>query len=369
MCNLIRIKHHCLLIVVTTISLLITFNVLARNYTLETIATGLDTPWAMTFLPNGDVLVTERSGKLRVVRDGKLLDQAVAGVPNVYFAGQGGLLDIMLDQNFANNHAAYLSFAHGERGANATRLIAAKLTATDSGYTLEDKQVLFTAQPDKRTAHHYGARIAQMSDGSLLMTVGDGYNYRERAQTLDNHFGKIVRINPDGSVPEDNPFVKLQGAMPEIYSLGHRNQQALLVADGVIYEHEHGPQGGDEVNIIKPGVNYGWPVATHGIDYTGARISPFTEYEGMQSPLVNWTPSIAPSGMTLHNGKLYVTSLAEQSVRELEIRDGGDKPDYLRDNGVVFKDLNQRLRDVVDGPDGHLYFLTDGGEIIRLIEK
>ncbi len=331
----------------------------------DTVVKGLKSPWAMAFLPNGDMLVTERSGSLKIVRNEKILGK-VADVPEVYFAGQGGLLDVMLDQDFAKNSRIYLSFSHGKRSANATRLISAKLVSTNQGYSLKDQKVLFTAQPMKRTGHHHGARIAQLNDGSLIMTVGDGYNYREQAQTLDNHFGKIIRVDSVGTPPADNPFIDQQDALPEIYSFGHRNQQGLAVDGNRIYQHEHGPKGGDEVNIIEAGTNYGWPVATFGIDYNGASISPFTSYEGMRSPTINWTPSIAPSSMALHNGFLYVTTLAEQSVRKLSITDGN-----IIDLGIVYKELNTRLRDIASAPDGHLYIMTDGsnGKIIKVTEN
>ncbi len=334
-------------------------------YQVETVAEGLNFPWAMDFLPNGDVLVTERQGKVRVIREGQVLKDDVKGVPTVYFAGQGGLLDIMLDRNFAQNRTLYLSFAHGDRNDNACRLVSAKLAANGNSYELQDLTPIFTAQPSKSTAHHYGGRLAQLDDGSVLMTVGDGFNYREQAQTLDNHFGKTIRVKADGTVPMDNPFLGVESALPEIYSLGHRNQQALLVENQVIYQHEHGPQGGDEVNIIRAGANYGWPIATLGIDYTGARISPFSSYDGMESAKVDWTPSIAPSSMTMHNGHLYVTTLAEQSIRKLHI-----EGDVITDQGIVFDQLNERLRDIASAPDGHLYVLTDGSKarLIRIVD-
>lgn len=337
-----------------------------RDYSLKTIASGFKDPWTMVFLPNRDILVSQRNGQLKVITDGKIGSKTVSGVPDVYFAGQGGLLDILLDKDFAKNQTIYLSFAHGKRRSNATRLVSAKLSATETHYKLENVTVLFTASPTKSTAHHHGGRIAQLDDGTLLMTVGDGYNYREQAQTLDNHFGKIIRVNTDGSTPDDNPYVGVKGALSEIYTHGHRNQQALLTYKGVIYEHEHGPKGGDEVNKIAAGTNYGWPVATFGIDYSGARISPFTEYEGMRSPDVNWTPSIAPSGMTVHDGALYVTSLAEGSIRKLDI-----SGDNLIDRGIVYSKLNERLRDIVSAPDGSLYVLTDGGnaKLIKIVEN
>ena len=335
----------------------------AQGY--ETIVKGLDNPWAMEFLPNEDILITERTGQLRIVRDGKLLDAPVQNVPDSYYAGQGGLLDIKLDINFADNQRLYLSFAHGKRSANSARLISAKLVASDDGYSLENINVLFSSQPEKRTAHHYGARIEQMADSTLVMTVGDGFNYREQAQTLDNHFGKIIRINTDGSIPKDNPFVETKDALPEIYSFGHRNQQGLAIIDNQLFEHEHGPRGGDEVNRITPGSNFGWPIATFGIDYNGARISPFSSYEGTVSPLVDWTPSIAPSAMTAKGEYLYVTSLAEGSIRKLEVT-----PSEVNDLGVVFPELSMRLRDIAVGLDGRLYVLTDGssGKLIKIVE-
>ncbi len=316
-----------------------------------TVVNGLESPWAMAFISETEILITERGGTLRMLRDGKLLEQAVSGTPEVYHAGQGGLLDVMLDADFANNRTLYLSYAHGDARGNATRLMSAVL----DGNALQQQKVLFTASPLKTTAHHYAGRIAQMSDGSLLLTVGDGFDYREQAQELDNHFGKIVRINQDGSAHQDNPFLNKPGALPEIWSYGHRNHQALTLVNDVVYENEHGPKGGDEVNIIEPGLNYGWPVITYGVDYNGAQITPFTEYDGMQQPKVQWTPSIAPSAMAYFKGDLYVTSLAERSLRKLSI-----DADKISDSGKVFDHINERLRDIAVGPDGLLYILTDG---------
>lgn len=331
--------------------LLATQAISANDIKVSTIVDGLESPWAMAFLPNNDILVTEREGKLRLIKDSELVEQAIVGTPDVFFEGQGGLLDVMLDADFNNNRTLYLSYATGDRKANATQLMSATL----DGMTLNNKRILFTASPMKATAHHFAGRIAQMDDGSLLLTVGDGFNYREKAQTLDNHFGKVIRINQDGSPHADNPFLQTQNAKPEIWTYGHRNMQSLTVVKGVVYENEHGPRGGDEVNIIRPGLNYGWPIITYGIDYNGAQITPFTEYQGMQQPALDWTPSIAPSSMTYHNGYLYVTSLAEKSVRKLSIHD-----DQITDKGIVFKQLNTRMRDISSGSDGALYILTDG---------
>jgi glucose/arabinose dehydrogenase len=325
------------------------------GYSTTVIASGLNNAWAHEFLPNGDILVTERRGSIKVVRDGTVLSVDVSNVPQVYFAGQGGLLDIMLDTDFPNNQILYLSYAFGSAKGNATRLVSAKLNKNKDGYQLDDMNTVFTASPLKQGPQHYSGRIAQMADGSLLLSVGDGFDYRENAQKLHSHLGKIIRVNRDGSVPANNPFVSSKGAKPEIWSYGHRNHQGLLVANGVVYQNEHGPKGGDAVNIIEPGLNYGWPVITQGIDYNGAQITPYTEYPGMQQPLVDWTPSIAPSSMAFYKNKLYVSALAEQSIHELSI--SGKK---ITDQGKVFTAIQGRIRDIATGPDGSLYVLTDG---------
>jgi glucose/arabinose dehydrogenase len=335
------------------------------DYYTSVVASGFNQAWAHEFLPNGDILVTERVGNIKVVRDGVILNQAVSNVPETHYAGQGGLLDIMLDSDFNNNRTVYLSYAFGSSNGNATRLISATLDAKGDNYALENISNLFTASPLIKTPLHYSGRIAQMEDGSLLLTVGDGFDYREYAQRLDNHLGKIIRINRDGSVPADNPFVAQQGAKPEIWSYGHRNHQSLVIANGVIYQNEHGPKGGDEVNIIEAGLNYGWPVITQGRDYNGASVTPYTEYPDMQQPLVDWTPSIAPSSMAFHLSKLYVTSLAEQSIRMLTT-DG----ETINDQGIVFEAIEGRIRDIAVGLDNHLYVLTDGdqAELIKITQ-
>lgn len=336
------------------------------------IAEGLESPWGMTFLPNGDLLVTERKGRIRIIRDGTLLPDQIRGVPAVHQAGQGGLMDIMPDRNFSRNQTLYLSYSRGTASANAVVLVKAQLIDNAIVNPIE----LFVSD-ERKTSHHYGARIVQLKDNSLLMTVGDGYNYREAAQRLDSTFGKIIRIDSNGKPPADNPFVNTANALPEIYSYGHRNQQGLLAVeldDGkeVIIEHEHGAKGGDEINLIVPGENYGWPVITLGIDYNGARISPFTEYQGMRQPDVDWTPSIAPSAMALYQGDLFpqwnkhlfITSLAEKSIRRVTFNG-----ETVIDHGIVFKELGeQRFRDIETGPDGALYVLTDGpaADVLRI---
>lgn len=335
------------------------------DYSTTVVASGFNQPWAHEFLPNGDILVTERVGNLKIVRDGKILEQVVSNVPESYYAGQGGLLDIMLDSDFDRNRTLYLSYAFGSSSGNATRLVSATLNTNGDNYALENINILFTASPLKQTPQHYSGRIAQMGDDSLLLTVGDGFDYREDAQRLDNHLGKIIRINRDGSIPADNPFLAQRGAKPEIWSYGHRNHQSLVIADGVVYQNEHGPKGGDEVNIIEAGLNYGWPVITQGRDYNGASVTPYIEYTDMQQPLVDWTPSIAPSSMTFHMSKLYVASLAEKSIRMLTT-DG----ETINDQGIVFEAIEGRIRDIAVGLDKHIYVLTDGdqAELIKITQ-
>ncbi len=341
----------------------------AADYTLHTLAEGLAFPWSMAFLPGGDILVTERDGQLRIIRDGKLLPDAVTGVPDSYVAGQGGLMDIRLHPDFARNSLVYLSYAHGDGDGNQLRVARAEY----SNGSLSNLEVIFGAEPMKDTPVHYGARIAFLPDGKLLITSGDGFIHRERAQRLDNHFGKTVRLNDDGSVPEDNPFASTEGARPEIWTYGHRNPQGLVVdpVSGRVYLHEHGPMGGDEVNVIEPGKNYGWPVATYGLDYSGARISPYQEYPGMEQPLEYWVPSIAPGGMTLYEGDaftawrgdLFIAALANMTVRRLDLENGA-----VRDQEILFGELEERFREVRSGPDGYLYLLTDSpnGRVIQV---
>ncbi len=340
----------------------------AADVRYETVADGLSYPWSLAFLPDGSMLVTERDGRLRRIVDGRLEPEPVAGVPDVYVAGQGGLFEVLPDPGFDDNQTVYLSYAHGDAKANSTRVARARLVDA----ALVDLEVLFTASPVKSTPHHYGGRMLLAADGTLLVTVGEGFDDREQAQQLDSHLGKVIRIESSGAVPEDNPFVAVHGARPEIYSFGHRNAQGIVqTEDGTIYLNEHGPRGGDEVNLVEPGVNYGWPAITHGRDYTFAAITPYTELDGMRQPILVWTPSIAPSGMTVYSGDLFpewrgdlfVTALVERAVRRLEI-DGG----RIVADERVFEEIGERLRDIRSGPDGALYVLTDSdnGSVIRI---
>jgi len=334
----------------------------AAEYKIETVAEGLSYPWAIAFLPDGDMLVTERSGQLRRITGGELQQEPIGDFPDLHVDGQGGLLDILPDSEFATNHRLYLSYSTGSKSANALRVISARL----EGNKLGSITTLFTASLTKDTPHHFGGRLAFMPDSTLLITVGEGFDYREKAQSLDNHFGKLIRINKDGTVPADNPFVDREHALPEIWTWGHRNPQGLLVsADGTVWLHEHGPRGGDELNRIEPGKNYGWPAITHGVDYSGAYVSPFTEAEGMEQPVAYWTPSIAPSGFCEYQGdlfpqwqgNLFVAALAEKSVRRLVMENG-----KVKSQEIMFTELDQRIREVRAGPDGYLYLLTDSNE-------
>ena len=337
-------------------------------YQIETVADGLAFPWSLAFLPGGELLVTERGGTLKRWHPERGLER-VSGVPEVYASGQAGLFDVLLAPDFSDSSTLFLSYSCGTDSANHLCVSSAVL-AEDS---LTNVQEIFRARPAKVGNAHFGGRMAWYRDGSLIVTLGDGFDEREQAQRLNSHLGKIVRIWPDGSVPDDNPFVGRDGALPEIFSLGHRNVQGLLFDQetGGLLAHEHGPRGGDEINHIRAGANYGWPIATHGKDYTGALVTPFTQLDGIAEPLIHWTPSIAPSGFAIYRGhqfpqwqgQVFVGALADQSVHRVAFENG---------RGVVKERLlsgqGQRIRDVRSGPDGALYLLTDGdpGQVLRL---
>jgi glucose/arabinose dehydrogenase len=337
-------------------------------FELITVASGLEHPWGMAFLPDESILVTERAGRLRMVQGGQLVLEPIAGVPPVYASGQGGLLDVALDPAFAANRVIYLSYAAEGDGGNSTRVARARL----GDGRLKDLEVIFTAEPLVRSSKHFGSRLAFDREGYLLITVGER-GQGDRAQDLGDHNGTVIRLHPDRSVPADNPFVGTEGARPEIFSYGHRNAQGLAIhpETGVPWLHEHGARGGDEVNVVRPGVNYGWPVITYGIDYSGAPIGEGTHKEGMAQPIHYWVPSIAPSGMAFYDGDafpewqgdLFVGALRSELLARLEL----DGEQVVAEERLLEGAIG-RIRDVEVGPDGYLYLLTDesDGGLYRL---
>jgi aldose sugar dehydrogenase len=344
--------------------------VIKTGYKVTEIAKGLDHPWSMAFLPDGSILVTERVGRLRVIKNGLLQTEPVGGVPAVHTGSQAGLFDIVLHPQFAQNNIVYLTYAAGTKAANGTQVARARF----DGSTLQDLRVIFKALPLKDTDNHYGGRMAFLPDGTFALTIGEGFEYREKAQDLSSDLGKIVRLNDDGSVPQDNPFLGQAAVRPEIYTWGHRNEQGLTfdVQSGRLYETEHGPRGGDELNIIVPHRNYGWPVITYGMDYSGAYVSPYTQRSGLEQPVIYWTPSIAPSGLAMYRGDkfpawrgdLFVGALAFKHLRRVHLDERGN----IADQEQLLNDLNWRIRDVRAAPDGFLYVCTDetDGRVLRL---
>jgi glucose/arabinose dehydrogenase len=348
---------------------------------VQPVAAGLQNPWGLAFLPDGRFLVTERPGRMRVVEADGQLGAPLAGLPEIAAGGQGGLLDVVLDSGFADNRTLYFCYsepAEGGRG-NSTALARARLS--DDRSRLEDLRVVFSQKPKVSSSAHFGCRIVERRvggkpDGTLFLTLGDRYSRMADAQTLDNHLGKIVRVGKDGSVPRDNPFAGRAGALPEIWSYGHRNLQgAALAPDGRLWTHEHGAQGGDEINVPQAGRNHGWPVITHGVNYGGAPIGEgLTEKAGMEQPLHHWVPSIAPSGMAFltserygkaWQGSLFVGSLKFGRLHRLELGADGR---VVREQSLL-AEVGQRIRDVRQGPDGLLYVLTDAsnGQLLRLL--
>jgi glucose/arabinose dehydrogenase len=342
--------------------------------TVETVADDLEHPWAVAFLPNaGGLLVTERPGRLRIVNSDGQLSEPLAGVPEVYARGQGGLLDVRLSPDFEQDRLVYLSYAEaGENGKAGTAVGRGRLADDLSG--LEDFTVVFRQQPKLSTGIHFGSRLVFDGDGHLFIALGEN-NQRPTAQDLDKLQGKLVRIYPDGKVPDDNPFVTTDGARPEIWSYGHRNQQgaALNPWSGKLWTHEHGPRGGDEINIPQPGHNYGWPLATHGINYGGQPIpeAKGDVVDGTESPHHVWKTSPAISGMAFYDAErfpqwqhnLFIGALLDQSLIRLQL-DG----DRIAHEERLLKPMGARIRDVRLGPDGYLYLLTDSsdGKLLRV---
>lgn len=334
---------------------------------LDTVATGFNHPWGMTFLPDGSMLITERNGGLvKLSADGKN-KTAISGLPEIDARGQGGLLDVILAKDFSSSKQIYFSFSEPGGGKNSTAV--AKATLNDA--ILSNVEVIFSQAPKYDSRHHFGSRLVLDNAGKLFITTGDRGSERDQAQKLDNHLGKVIRINTDGSVPEDNPYVSKDGAKAEIWSYGHRNMQgaALHPQTGQLWTHEHGPQGGDEINIAQPGKNYGWPLITYGEEYGGGVIGK-TAQQGLEQPLHYWVPSIAPSGMAFYTAdmfpywqqNLFVGSLKFGQLVRLEL--DGNK--VTHEERIM---IGQRIRDVEQGPDGFLYILTDSsdGELLRIM--
>jgi glucose/arabinose dehydrogenase len=335
---------------------------------VEVIASGLDHPWSLAFLPGGGVLVTERNGGLRRLEGGQMLK--ISGVPPVYNEGQGGLFDVLPHPQFNQNGIVFLSYSHGTRAANGTRVARAKLV----GNSLIEVTPIYTAMPLKRGPVHFGGRMAFLPDGTLLLTTGDGFDYREKAQRLDSPLGKVLRLTTDGKVPVGNPYAADPKAVGAIWSRGHRNPQGLAhdPVRNQVYLHEHGPKGGDEVNVTERGGNYGWPVATRGMDYSGATISPYRSYPGMKDGLVVWVPSIAPSGLAVYRGAMFpewqgdllVGALVDREVRRVRLAPDG----RVLGQESLFKQVGERIRDVRVAPDGSVWLTTDDpkGKILRV---
>ncbi len=338
------------------------------RFRVVTVASGLANPWALAFLPDGRLLVTERAGRMRIVARDGTLSAPLGGVPPVVAQGQGGLLDVVLDREFATNRTIYFCFSEAGDGGAGSAVARARL----DDVALVDVRVIFRQQPKVRGGLHFGCRIVINREGLLYVTLGERYQ-RDRAQELSAHLGKVIRIRSDGSVPPDNPFAGRAGALPELWSYGHRNPQgaALHPLTGALWLHEHGARGGDEINLPEPGKNYGWPVITHGVDYSGASIGIGKSAPGMEQPRYVWVPSIAPSGMAFYSGdafpawkgNLLIGALAGQRLVRLEL-DGNS----VKHEERLLGDLGERIRDVRSGPDGLIYLLTDSGNgrVLRL---
>jgi glucose/arabinose dehydrogenase len=343
------------------------------NFRIETVASGLANPWALAFLPDGRLLVTERPGRMRIVsREGKI-SEPIDGVPEVAAVGQGGLLDVVLAPDFAQSRTIYFTYAEPRGQQNGTSVARARLAESGGKARLESLTVIFRQEPAIGGGFHFGSRIAIAGDGTLFVTLGERFR-RDAAQDLSGHLGKVIRIRPDGSVPPDNPFLKREGARPEIWSWGHRNPQSAAMHPQTrkLWIVEHGPRGGDEINIPEAGKNYGWPVIGYGVDYSGARIHAGTHREGMEQPIYHWVPSIAPCGMAFYTGEafpgwrgsLFVGSLARATLIRLDL--DGEK---VTGEERLLEGTGMHIRDVRLAPDGTLYLLTDArdAKILRLV--
>ena len=343
----------------------------AGQLDVQTFASGLVHPWALAFLPDGKLLVTERPGRMRIVSAEGQLSPPLKNVPDVWASSQGGLLDVITDKDFAQNHTIF--FCYAERTGAGGRTAVARAKLNDGSGRLDETKVIFRQEGPLSSGYPYGCRIVQAADGNLFVTLGEHYSYRDEAQNLGNHLGKLIRITPDGTAPSDNPFVGRDGAKPEIWSYGHRNEQGLAInpATGELWEFEHGPRGGDEVNVIAKGKNYGWPVIGFGIDYSGAKIHDATAKDGMEQPAKYWVPSISPSGATFYtaklfpkwNGSLFTGALSGKMLVRLTVNGHA-----VTGEERLLQNLYERIRDVRQGPDGALWLLTDNsaGRILRV---
>ncbi|MBA4157674.1 MAG: PQQ-dependent sugar dehydrogenase [Gemmatimonadetes bacterium] len=330
-----------------------------HSYRVATVAEGLEHPWSVAFLPNGDLLVTERPGRLRVIRNGTLDPQPVSGVPEVVAQRQGGLLDVVLHPRFEQNRLVYLSYSKPGPNGATTAVVRGRF----EGDRLSDVVEVFEANAWAETGAHFGSRLLFDREGYLYVTIGDR-GTMDRAQERGDHAGTTLRLHDDGRVPRDNPFVGQTGVLPEIYTYGNRNAQgmALHPQTGEVWQTEHGPRGGDEVNLIRAGSNYGWPLVTHGIGYDRTRITELTEAPGIEPPLLHWTPSIAPSGTAFYTGdafpawrgNLFIGALAGQHLARVSF----DGTRFVEQEQLL-SNAGHRIRDVRDGPDGHIYVLVD----------
>lgn len=341
----------------------------------EAVAGGLVNPWGLAILPSGDMLVTERPGRIRYISRSGDVSPAMQGAPAALATGQGGMLDITLDPAFTGNRTVYVCFTERRDGrTNGTSVARLELTGEGADARLTNQKIIFRMQPAYRGGYHFGCRLVFAPDGTLFVTLGER-NEQAPAQDLGEHLGKVVRINSDGSVPEDNPFVGRDGARPEIWTYGHRNPQAAAInpATNTLWVVEHGARGGDEVNIIEKGANYGWPVISYGTHYSGAKIGTGTATEGMKQPHYYWDPSIAPSGMAFYTGakypawrgNLFVGALKFRQIHRLILDDAGQ----VTAEEILVKSLRQRIRAIRQSPDGDLFFLTDSrqGQVMRLV--
>ena len=349
----------------------IPINITDKHYSLKLVTKGIDIPWGMAWLNANDMLVTDKKGELRLIRKGQLLTQKIAGIPKVNAKSQGGLLDVEVDPNYAQNGWIYLSYAgfEGDEKGSHTSIVRGKL----KGFEFVESQVIFNGSPNTTKNHHYGSRIEFDKDGYLYFSVGDRGDRGVSPQRLDRDAGKVHRIHADGSIPTDNPFVGQSGANQTVYSYGHRNPQGMAMhpESGRIWTHEHGPKGGDEINLISAGINYGWPVITYGVNYNGSTITDLTHKDGMQQPDWQWTPSIAPSGMTFITSEKYPhwqNKMLVGSLKFLHLVLVDLDGNTVKGDSKVFENIG-RVRSVKQGADGYIYVGTDGTGIFRIVPK